>query len=224
MNLAETQQLFWGVIAERRAVTRAELEGVFVNAGRLEVYAGMYINRLIDALAAEFPRLAEAMGDDFFVTAEAYIQKYPSVDPSIANVGRELPRFLRARRRPELAAIATLERTRSRVFDAADEEPVAANALADIDPAVLPRVKLVPVAALAVVGETVVFRRDYVVREVVLRPVEIAALRAMMKGRTLATLCNAFAHEANPAQAAFAAIGGWLASGWVKATLVPARR
>lgn len=210
--------MFWEAIAERRSMTRAELDAVFTRSDRLEIYGAMYVNRLIDALRGEFPRLAAQLGDDaFFELAEAYVREHPSVDPSINAIGRELPRFLRRHRRYALARLATLERTRALVFDARDDIALGAHALADVRADVLPRVRFSPVAALALVGNTAVFRRDYVVHDVELDGAGAKGLARMMKGRTLASICDAFADDEDPARAAYAAVGSWFASGWIRA-------
>jgi hypothetical protein len=222
MNLAQTQEFFWNAIANVEPVTRGDVEAIFVGTpehtalARLEIYAGMYINRLMDALGAEFPRVKAKLGDaKFFELAESYVRAFPSTHPSIDHVGRHFPKYLRKHTSRSLAALATLERAESVVFDAADTPPVDAQALAAVSPEQLPHIVFTPIAALACVGTTVVFRGDETVRTHTMSRLEARAFKLMLRRRPLGEICEVFAGEAEPIQSAFAAIGGWLSSGWV---------
>ncbi len=94
---------------------------------RVEIYADMYLARLIDALSQEYPRLAEALGSPRFARlATRYLERFPSRQPTIQDVGDRLPRFLRReleagklRRFPYAADLAELERVGSQVYVAA---------------------------------------------------------------------------------------------------------
>lgn len=107
---------------------------------RLAIYGGAYGSRLIDALGANYPALAELLGEaDFQALGAAYVSTHDSPYFSIRNYGDELPGFLRERTEyaevPLLAELARWEWELSQVFDAADAEPLAPEALGQIAPA-----------------------------------------------------------------------------------------
>jgi hypothetical protein len=109
-------------------------------ATRLGIYAGAYGSRLIDALAASYPALAELLGEeDFQALGAAYVRAHDSPFFSIRHYGAELEAFLGEY--PDTADVALLgelarwEWTLCAVFDAADAEPLAAAALARVAPA-----------------------------------------------------------------------------------------
>ncbi len=95
---------------------------------RLQIYADAYHGRLLECLREEFPATFHAMGEDaFYGLALAYLQHYPSRSYTLAQLGADLPRFLRDSRPPResvdpdwadfLIELATLERTYAEVFD-----------------------------------------------------------------------------------------------------------
>jgi hypothetical protein len=87
-------------------------------AGRLRIYAEMVRERLRAALAATFPALAAALGDEAFAAlAVRYLAACPSRHPSLRWVGRALPAYLEGWE----ADLAALEWARHDVFDAPDE-------------------------------------------------------------------------------------------------------
>jgi hypothetical protein len=101
---------------------------------RLRVYSDAYYSRLTEALASNFPALAELMGEkDFNRLAAEYIATHDSRFASIRYYGDELAQFLatepRYRPVPLLADLARWEWTMAAVFDAADADPVEAGAL-----------------------------------------------------------------------------------------------
>ena len=56
---------------------------------RLQIYADMYRERLVDVLREDFPRLLAALGDDEFTAlACRYLARCPSTHPSVRHVGR----------------------------------------------------------------------------------------------------------------------------------------
>jgi hypothetical protein len=107
---------------------------------RLRVYSDAYYSRLTEALAANFPALAELLGEkDFNRLAAEYIATHDSRFASIRYYGDELAQFLatepRYRPVPLLADLARWEWTMAAVFDAADADPIDARALSAKAPA-----------------------------------------------------------------------------------------
>jgi hypothetical protein len=103
-------------------------------ATRLRIYSDAYYSRLTEALASNFPALAELIGEkDFERLAAQYIATHDSRFASIRYYGDELAQFLatepRYRPMPLLADLARWEWTMAAVFDAADADPVDAGAL-----------------------------------------------------------------------------------------------
>lgn len=107
---------------------------------RLEIYAGAYGSRLVDALKSNYPALAELLGeDDFQALGARYVRTHDSPYFSIRCYGEALAEFL-AREAdyadvPLLAELASWEWALSEVFDAPDAEPIGPEALAQIAPA-----------------------------------------------------------------------------------------
>lgn len=143
------------VIARSRALTSVE---------RLEIYASAYYARLLECLREEFPAVVHAVGEETFnAFAIGYLQVYPSRSYTLANLGRDFPRYLAETRpvdEPEtespswpdfLIDLATLERTYSEVFDAPGVENqllLQASDLAAISPEEWPQCRLIPVECL----------------------------------------------------------------------------
>lgn len=81
---------------------------------RLDVYANAYFERILGALAGDFPALRSVLGDQEFrqLTAE-YLALHPSRTPNIDEVGRALPAFLKthslSKKKPFLEDLARLE-------------------------------------------------------------------------------------------------------------------
>jgi hypothetical protein len=107
---------------------------------RLRIYSDAYYSRLTEALEANFPALAELLGEkDFTRLAAEYIATHDSRFASLRYYGDELAQFLatepRYRPVPLLADLARWEWTMAAVFDAADAEPVDARAVQNKSPA-----------------------------------------------------------------------------------------
>jgi hypothetical protein len=108
-------------------------------ATRLNIYADAYRSRLIEALQANFPVLAEWLGEtDFDTLGQEYVRTHDSTFASIRYYGEGLSQFLSEhpdyRTAPVLAELARWEWTLTEVFDAADADPIDSSALARIAP------------------------------------------------------------------------------------------
>jgi hypothetical protein len=104
-----------------------------IASGDIDVYAGMYTSRLFDAIAEDYPKLRLALGEERFAEVIAqYVRVHPPSSFTLREAGAALGAFLRDRElAPAWAAdLAALERARVEVFDGADAEPLAQEAVA----------------------------------------------------------------------------------------------
>lgn len=119
-------------------------------AQRLAIYQHGYRLRLRDALSTEFPGLALLAGRRFTRLLDAYITAQPSTHFNIRWHGREMAPFLANtppwRERVDWAEMASLDWAISTAFDAADESPLEASALAGVDAEGWASLRLTPLA------------------------------------------------------------------------------
>ncbi len=118
---------------------------------RFAVYRNNVLASLVDALAARFPVTRELVGEEFFRAAAAlHLRAEPPRSRLLHEIGTGWPAFLErfepAAGLPWLADLARLEAARSEAFHAADAEPLDPAALAALEPARLPglRIRLHP--------------------------------------------------------------------------------
>jgi hypothetical protein len=160
-SLREVQRLFFDSIASAPGALTASPALLAVSApsatldaaARVGVYADAYFWRLRDVLAENFSRVAAILGPERFTElAREYVARHPSEHPSLRFLGRELAALIarRADMPPALADLARLEWARLEVFDAADCEPLTAQALRSIRPEDWPHLRFAPIPALAV--------------------------------------------------------------------------
>jgi len=253
VTLAELQGLLHGAITgaapgreeelREEVVPRAPLDAL----ERVEIYARMYLYRLVDAIAEDVPHTSRLLGHDAFVDAvRDYLHEHPSRSPDIGQVGRHFGAWLRTRDgiRPDLPDLAMLERARSEVRTALDAPVAGAEALQSLPPDALPAARFVFSPSLRVLrlqhdvrplwdaleaGEDdvpaplpapttlVVWRQEFKVFHTGLSEHEARALMVAREGGTLEDVCGTFAGEPEPAQAAFKAVLSWFADGWVAA-------
>jgi len=95
---------------------------------RVGIYHGMYLLRMEEALATDYPALKHFLGDGAFLElVRAYVQAHPSVSYTLNRLGDHLPDFVRdapGLPRPGFCHdLARLEQAVSQVFDA-PETPV----------------------------------------------------------------------------------------------------
>jgi hypothetical protein len=258
VRLAETQAVFRALVtggdapagaAERIAVSTPGLDA----EERVGIYAGMYRARLVEALAADFPKLKRLLGDErFWALGVAYAAEHPSEDADIGRFGRELAAFLRSHPAPDradLADLAALEWARSEVFFDAPAEPIGREALA-LEAAAFPvaRLRFAPALRLVTgdhaaaplwraleVGDPApppapaaeaiaVWRSGFDVFHATLDPAEATALARALAGEPLGCVCAAFAGRPDAAEAAFAALSSWVDDGWVAGVDAPPAR
>lgn len=105
-------------------------------SSRLAIYGEAYRLRLIEALASNYPRLQQAIGEnEFNALAQEYIRLHDSRHPSIRWYGDRMAALLQQTRNELWAAdLAQWEWAIATAFDAADAEVLQASALAQIQP------------------------------------------------------------------------------------------
>jgi len=238
--LRDLQAAFWLSIATRPGEGAPEAELLRVVPGgrlappdRVAVYAGMYVWRLVEALAEDFPKVAEALGRDRFAdVVRAYLARHPSTEPSVRHLGRALPAFLAGAEPSWLADLARLEWARLDIFDAPDALPVTVDDLRGVSPNDWPELRLAPVPALArLVAEWPVhdlwsqpsrpvapvrtalrvWRDGFLVYQAPMDAVEEAALGHLLAADPFAALCETVG---DPADAASLLLR-WIADGIV---------
>jgi len=114
----------------------------------LGVYQSGYRIRLADFVSQDHPGLRAILGDEAFdALVDDYIDQRPSRDPNARWFTTGLPDFMRdsPRWRDDGGAVsmALFERAMVDAFDAADETPLAVQALADFTPEDWPRLAFV---------------------------------------------------------------------------------
>lgn len=122
-------------------------------AERVEVYHGMYLLRMVEALEADYPAVRHFLGEGAFAElVRDYVQRYPSRSYTLNRLGDHLPRFfLDEPARRQAAFLHDLARAELAVTEAFDEEesPVLdAEALQSVSEEAWVHARLVPVRAL----------------------------------------------------------------------------
>jgi hypothetical protein len=139
MQLRELQRAFQARLLGGASGIEAELSGAeradFL--ARVDVYAGGYYARLVEALATTYPGLKSALGEsDFERVMRDFIAAEPSRYYSVRDYGERVADHLARTdpsiRAPVLAQLARWEWMLADVFDAADDSPADVRALAAI--------------------------------------------------------------------------------------------
>jgi hypothetical protein len=238
-QVGEADARLEGAVRSHGALTPSERLDLYANMYFLRllealrsdypVLAAVMGEDTFDALAMGYLRhhpSTEASLDRFGAHLEAHLR-----EPEVAATLE----------RPDLADLAALEWARTEVFTGEDADPVGTDAFAQLAPEgfatarveLIPSLRLIspafdvaPVWAAVDAGETapdvrsseaalVVWRRGYDVFHAEVSIQEASALELARSGATLEAICGAFAGAPEPAAAAFAAIGSWLAEGMV---------
>ncbi|MGH8185013.1 MAG: DNA-binding domain-containing protein [Steroidobacteraceae bacterium] len=138
-TLAELQRALQQhvLVGDSRIVESIDATERVPAATRLAVYYGAYRSRLVDALAANVPRLRELIGEsEFDELARSYIDEQPSRFASLRWFGDQLAAAL-ARSRPSqpwLAELARWEWAIAAAFDSEDARPIDHSTLGSIAP------------------------------------------------------------------------------------------
>jgi Putative DNA-binding domain len=257
VTLAETQALFHAAVTRAEGDRSLDIQRCFNGSAELspaecvEIYADMYLWRLVDALREDYPKLAALVGDErFYALSEAYVREHPSRHHDLGRAGVHLPAFLRGHPdpgRPDLADLAALEWSRSEVFFEAEVERASSGALAALPAEEFPETRLHLVPALRVltaehdvvhlwrelehghpapspapgVHAIAVWRSGFDVLHTSLELDEASALRAVGSGDPLSCVCAVFGAREDPARTAFNAITSWFGEGWIAAVEHP---
>lgn len=122
---------------------------------RLEVYANAYRIRIVDAIAAEFPKVAAALGPQRHAElCRRYLTAHPTSRPSLRDAAQHLGEFLDGGGLPGapswLADLARLERARTCAFDGPEVRALGRENLAEFPPEEIAflQLPLVPTAVL----------------------------------------------------------------------------
>ena len=216
-TLPELQATFWRSLAPGRepdprlsAVVRGTRD--LSPHDRLAIYAGMYVSRIVEALAGDFPKVAAFVGSEAFAAlVRDYIASHPSTEPSIRHVGSALPTFVAECEPAWLGDLARLEWARLEVFDAPDAEPLTVADLRGVPAGDWPelRLALVPACTRLVTGWPVhrlwtdaplpdvpartalrVWRHGFAVYQTVMDEREEGALERVAAGQPFAFVCE----------------------------------
>jgi hypothetical protein len=121
-------------------------------AERVGIYHGMYLLRMEEALATDYPGLKHFLGDaGFFRLVKAYVQVHPSRSYTFNRLGDRLPDFVaqaeRLSHRGFCHELARLELAVSQVFDGNETPALSADEVAAVPPEAWEHARLRPVAA-----------------------------------------------------------------------------
>jgi hypothetical protein len=151
-DLVTIQRRFYELVT---AGEGALAPGFLGTSRRLDVYAEMYVARLHDILADDYPKLRAVLGEDAFrELATDYVRARPPTSFTVRDAGQALPRYLESRNDlpPWSADLAVLERARVEVFDGPDAASLSRDDLATVPLESFPALTLALVPASVVVS------------------------------------------------------------------------
>jgi len=119
---------------------------------RLDIYRGMYLLRMEEALAIDYPALKHFLGDDTFMRLVArFVDVYPSRSYTLNRLGDHLPEFLATVediRSPGFCReLARLEYALTQVFDEQETPRMTQEAIQSVPEDAWENARLKPVAA-----------------------------------------------------------------------------
>src|SRR5262249_30678912 len=119
---------------------------------RIGIYRDMYVARLREALASDYPGLLHYLGDDAFTRlVEGYVHTHPSRSYTLNRLGDHLPEYIRSTHKlPRwefLFDLARLELAMSEVFDAAESPVLNLREVAGVSQQAWETTRLRPVEA-----------------------------------------------------------------------------
>lgn len=128
---------------------------------RIGIYQGMYLLRMEEALAADYPALKQFLGEESFreLVAE-YVKVYPSRSYSLNPLGNQLPEFLKTapgrKRSVFCVELARLELAITEVFDERETPPLSEAEITAVPAEAWEESCLLPIAAFRLLS----FRYD----------------------------------------------------------------
>lgn len=219
-------------------------------AERVGVYHGMYLLRMEEALAADYPLVRRFLGDGFDRLVTEYVDRHPSRSYTLNRLGDHLPRFFAERldqpdaaflhdlARFELAMTEVFDEQESPTLSTADLEavppeswesarlrPIAALRLLELEHAVLPHLiayhrGLPPPGPRRRPSRIAVYRRRYSVLRLELDRPQLALLGALAGGVPLGEAL-ASAISASPSPRRQAKVFAWFRT-WIREGLFSA--
>jgi len=119
---------------------------------RLDIYREMYLLRMEEALASDYPALKHYLGDEEFMRMVArYVEVYPSRSYTLNRLGDHLLEFLATigdLPKPDFCRdLARLELALTGVFDAGETAPLTAQAVQAVPPDAWETARLKPIEA-----------------------------------------------------------------------------
>jgi hypothetical protein len=123
---------------------------------RVGIYHGMYLLRMEEALATDYPGLKHFLGDQaFFELVRDYVQEHPSRSYTLNRLGDRLPDYVaragRVKRRFFCADLARLELAVTQAFDAEETPCLSESGVAAVPEESWGKAVLQPVASLRLV-------------------------------------------------------------------------
>lgn len=121
----------------------------------LGVYRYAYTQRLVEALATDFPGLHGLLGADRFAAlARGYVARHPSQNPSLRWLGQALVGYLESNAVPDLpplaADMARFDWAVAQAFDARDETPLTMADVLALPPAAWESFRLTFAASVSI--------------------------------------------------------------------------
>lgn len=224
LNLEEVAPIF--AASKNAAVTPLET--------RLAIYQYAYFARIEESLAADFPKLKAELGDEeFSEIISGYLDKYPSQYPSLAQVGKNLARYL-AETHPYSEQPELIEQTKkewayclckwsensrpadfSKLLELSEEEQLKQSLV------LAPSAQIVKIET----GFEVIFKVDHQLKTIELTPSMEKLLGEIQRGRNLGELTRFLEKNSELATGADAAallaasamtwISNWIAAGLI---------
>lgn len=119
---------------------------------RLDIYRGMYLLRMEEALAIDYPALKHFLGDEAFSRlVTRFVEVFPSRSYTLNRLGDHLPEFLATYedlpKKDFSRELARLELALTMVFDEAETARLAPEAVRAVAPEAWETARLKPVAA-----------------------------------------------------------------------------
>lgn len=119
---------------------------------RVGIYHGMYLLRMRDALAGDYPGLEHFLGESGFLRfVRDYVQSHPSRSYTLNRLGDHVPRFIAEEsdlpRREFCAELARLELAVTEVFDSPEQAPLDEAEIAAVPQDAWERARFTPIAA-----------------------------------------------------------------------------
>ena len=120
---------------------------------RVGIYRGMYLARLEEALASDYPAVKHFLNDDaFFDLVAKYVDQHPSRSYTLNRLGDHFPAFVATQvdlpKHEFVCELARLELALTEVFDAEETSVLGAADIAAIPPEAWENARLKPIAAL----------------------------------------------------------------------------